>query len=87
MARGWESKNVEAQQADRESSRQAQRPMTPAEQQRAQRRIALDLARARASADLERATHPAHRAMLTAALADIDQQLAALDQPPSDPGR
>ena len=87
MARGWESKNVEAQQADRESSRQTQRPMTPEEQQRAQRRHALDMTRARVSADLERATRQAHRVMLTAALADIDRELAALDHPLLDPSR
>ena len=87
MARGWESKNVEAQQADRESSRQTQRPLTAEEQERAQRHQALGLARARTSADLERATRPAHRAMLTTALADIDRELAVLDQPPSQPGR
>ena len=87
MARGWESKNVEAQQADRESSRQTQRPMTAEEQHRAQRRQGLVLARARAASDLERATRPAHRAMLTTALADIDRELSALDEPPSEPRR
>ena len=77
MARGWESKDVESQQ---EQLRQA-RESAPARVRNArvaeQRRV-LQLARARASADFARAVAPAHREMLTQALAAIDAQLQAL---------
>jgi len=76
MARGWESKGVESQQADRETSPSgpAEAP-SPEEQARLERRRTLELARARAAADLARATHPSHQRMLEAALKAIDEQL------------
>jgi hypothetical protein len=76
MARGWESKNVEAQQAERE--RPADRTQGPADPARATRRKGLELARARVAADLEAATNVRHRAMLEAALADLDRQIRDL---------
>jgi len=79
MARGWESKGVEAQQADRESQEAATAALTPEEAARRERRTTLELARARAAADLSRATHPSHQAMLQAALRAIDEQLRVLD--------
>ena len=76
MARGWESKGVEAQQADREQRDQpAAAPLTPEAAAREDRRKTLEMARARAVADLARATHPSHQAMLEAALKAIDEQL------------
>jgi len=79
MARGWESKSVEAQQADRERHEpQDLRPLTPEEVATQARRRTLELARARAVADLGRATHPSHRATLEAALAALDDQLRQL---------
>ena len=75
MARGWESKGVEAQQADQEQPKETPDQLTPAEIVRRDRRRTLELARARAEADLARATHPSHRAMLEAALKAIDEQL------------
>lgn len=45
------------------------------EQARRTRRAGLELARARAAADLERATVPAHKRMLEQALAALDDQL------------
>jgi hypothetical protein len=78
MARGWESKAVEAQQeqsaADRGKADTT--PVTPEEVRRRSRRATLALARARVAADLERATTPAHRAMLQHALEDLDRQLS-----------
>jgi hypothetical protein len=79
MARGFESKSVESQQADRDRPPEpgaADPPLTPEEIARKDRRRTLELARARALADLARATHPSHRAMLNAALKAIDEQLA-----------
>ena len=77
MARGWESKSVEAQQdAARERSRpvakQAEDPVKSAE------RATLMLARQRAVADLQHACAAPHRAMLERAIADLDARLAQL---------
>lgn len=76
MARGWESKSIEAQQD--EASRRSEgtvRAASSQERARQQQRRTLELARARAVADLERATTEAHRAMLLRAIADLDERL------------
>ncbi len=79
MARGWESKSVEAQQEEASRARAGSgRPATPEERARQQRRQTLELARARAAADLERAMTAAHRAMLRQAIADLDDLLDTL---------
>jgi hypothetical protein len=77
MARGWESKAVEAQQdeAARPAAAAAKRPATPQEAARLAQRRTLELARARALADLRVATIPAHRAMLQRTLAALDADL------------
>ena len=83
MARGWESKAVEAQQLERQGPRangDAERH-SPADAERARRRGTLELARARAAADLTRARNAAHTAMLERTIAALDQQLQALDEP------
>lgn len=78
MARGWESKGVEAQQ-DEASRTLVRKPTLTAEQQAvAERRATLELTRARAAADLNRATAPQHRRMLEQAITTIDEQLAQL---------
>ena len=78
MARGWESKAVEAQQ-DEASRERVHKPSLTAEQRViAERRATLALTRARAAADLNRATAPPHRRMLEQAIATIDEQLAQL---------
>ena len=78
MARGWESKNIESQQEEASRRPPAAAPLTPADQQRLARRQSLELARARAAADLSKATVAAHRRMLEQAIAALDQQLADL---------
>jgi hypothetical protein len=76
MARGWESKAVEAQQEEAgRPTRPADRPMTAEEREERRRRAVIELARRKALADLRRATSPVHRAMLTAAIADLDARL------------
>jgi len=52
--------------------------VTTEDRDRADRRHALELARARAAADLERATAPAHRQMLAHAIAALDEQLRSI---------
>ncbi len=79
MARGWESKSVEAQQDAAEAKAPAGPPITPEEAARRERRATLMLARRRVLADLQSACAAAHRAMLERAVADLDAQLAALE--------
>ena len=82
MARGWESKSVEDQQADAEARRQkpASPPVSDTERERQARRMTLGLSRARVLQDLQTACHPSHRAMLEESLAFIDRELEALDR-------
>jgi hypothetical protein len=75
MARGWESKAVEAQQADRDTPASTAPPPSAQEAARLTRRRTLELARARAEADLAAARNTAHRAMLEAAIQALDAQL------------
>ena len=75
MARGWESKHVEDQQAERERRDTAVGPATSAEAERLSRRRTLELARARTAADLAAARNDAHRRTLQAALDDLDARL------------
>ncbi len=83
MARGWESKAIEEQQAARDQSAQAAGPVLSAEEAaRQQQRDSLRLARARVLSDLQRACRPPHRAMLEAALADLDHRLALTEPVP-----
>ena len=80
MARGWESKSIESQQADASADRTKKRALTPEAQAIEAQRRDLSLARARVAADLERATAPAHRQMLEAALADLDARIRKLKE-------
>jgi hypothetical protein len=75
VARGWESKAVEAQQEAAMTARPASGTESPDEARRRGERATLMLARARAMADLQRACAPAHRAMLEQAIADLDERL------------
>ena len=81
MARGWESKSIEAQQEAAAERRAKTAPVTPNDSSRRAERATLSLARTRALADLQRACAPAHRAMLEQAIADLDRRLADLENP------
>ena len=81
MARGWESKSIEAQQEAAAERRTKAAPIAPDESARRSERATLSLARTRALSDLQRACAPAHRAMLEQAIADLDQRIAALENP------
>lgn len=84
MARGWESKGVEAQvEAEVESSQSpkgqsGRGPMTAEQMKRDQERKQLELSRTRIIHDLESATHPNHRKSLEAALAHLDKKIGEL---------
>jgi hypothetical protein len=78
MARGWESKAVEAQQQDFAASTTAPRAVDPAALARQSELATLMLARTRALSDLQRACASAHRAMLEQAIADLDEKIRRL---------
>ncbi len=79
MARGFESKSVEAQQEEAARGRKPARPaQSPEERARVERRRLLELSRKRAESDLSLAVAPAHRRMLEQALAALDAELAKL---------
>ena len=80
MARGWESKSVEAQQDEAARQSPARPPLTAEQRVNAERHRTLELSRARALDDLRRATAPQHRQMLEQALQAIDQQIAELSR-------
>jgi hypothetical protein len=69
MARGFESKDVEFQQAEAERSKTRLPARTSEEREALDRRQTLALALARAEADLAAATSSAHRQMLEQAIA------------------
>jgi hypothetical protein len=77
MARGWESKSIEDQQAEAASPVDKSKPqLTPDQIAGQRRRDGLILTRKRALQQLEAAQHPEHRKMLEKALSDIDSELA-----------
>ena len=78
MARGFDSKFVEAQQEEATRTHTVRPPMTAEQREAAGRRATLELARSRAGDDLSRAKAPAHRRMLEQAIAALDDQLARL---------
>jgi hypothetical protein len=80
MARGWESKSIEAQQDDAARDRPRRPALTEEQRAIAARRRMLELTRARATDDLSRATARHHRQMLKQALAAIDDQLDKLNR-------
>jgi hypothetical protein len=75
MARGFESKDVEFQQAEAERARVSGPALTAEERDALARRRTLELALACARADLALARTPAHRQMLASAIAALQQQL------------
>lgn len=75
MARGFESKDVEFQQAEKEREKQLGRALTREERDAQTRRQTIELALARARADLDAARTPAHRQMLADAIAALERQL------------
>jgi hypothetical protein len=81
MARGWESKSIEEQQAEAsESKRRTGKPQSP-EQQALRRQIdGLELSRKSIKRQLQSATHARHRQMLEESLAELDRQLRKLDK-------
>jgi hypothetical protein len=80
MARGWESKDVEAQVVDVETKKSPSNyePKTAEQHLREQSIKDLQMSRTRITNDLAAATHPNHRRSLEAALAHLDKKIAEL---------
>ena len=78
MARGWESKSVEEQQAEMlERRKPVHSALSLDGQQRNRKRDGLLLSRKHLSQQLEAATNPGHRRMLEQAIAELDRQLSS----------
>jgi len=75
MARGFESKDVEFQQAEAERGKSLGRELTADERAAREKRRTLELALARVTADRDAAQSPVHRQMLDRAVAELHAQL------------
>lgn len=81
MARGWESKSIEAQQAQAsEKPAKSRPPMSAKEAARAREKGNLHLARQRVWHQLESTGNARHRTLLQAELTDLDQKLSRLEE-------
>ena len=81
MARGWESKAVEAQMEEAEKralKKTRLDELTPEERARRDRLESLRLSRARTLTQLEHATRPAHRAVLQRTLQALEAEIDEL---------
>jgi len=78
MARGFESKDVEFQQAEAARLKMLRRALTPAEREAQSARRTLELALAKARADRRAATSDTHRRMLDQAIASLEIELRRL---------
>ena len=81
MARGWESKDVEAQVESGQAPKGHYGNNAKSAEQisREQERKGLQLSRTRIAHDLESATNPNHRKSLEAALAHLDKKISDLE--------
>ena len=76
MARGWESKSVEAQQAEAgEKPNQSRTKMSPEDAEAFREKENLRLARQRVLQQLEASTNPRHRKLMQESLAHLDAKL------------
>jgi len=80
VARGWESKSVEAQQAEAgEKPARSRKPMSAEEAARWRDKENLRLSRQRVLQQLQASAHPRHRKLLQDALADLEEKLSRLE--------
>jgi hypothetical protein len=77
MARGFESKDVEFQQAEAARARTFRRSLAPDERGAQDETRALELSLTRARSELASARTAAHRQMLLSAIASLEERLAA----------
>lgn len=85
MARGWESKSVEAQQEEAAQNRTSAKPhLTREEADRARDIANLRLTLNRVIEQLAISTNPRYRAMLDLARNDLERQIEACERERSD---
>jgi hypothetical protein len=77
MARGFESKDIEFQQAEAERKASVRRAPTEAQRQASAERQTLELTITHVKHELATATSDAHRRMLASALEDLERRRAA----------
>ena len=81
MARGWESKSVEAQQAEAVDKSAPRRPKMSATEAAASReKESLRLSRQRVLQQIEASSNPRHRKLLEDALTDLEAELRRLEE-------
>ena len=81
MARGWESKSVEAQQDEAaQLSSESRIRLTPEQAARSREHENLRLSRQTVLQQIESSQHPRHRKVLQDALADLDQKLSQFEK-------
>ena len=79
MARGWESKSVEEQQAEfSKGSRETKKDVSVEDARKATERERLKLARANVENQLKVAQNPRYKELLTRELAELDRQIESL---------
>jgi hypothetical protein len=80
MARGWESKSVEAQIDMAEAHRPTKLKIVPRTEslEVIRKKETILLSRTRVVRDLDNAQNPRYKAVLTKALADLDAQLTSI---------
>ena len=80
MARGWESKSIEAQQSEAaERSHTPGKKLSPEEAARFRDRETVRLARQRILEQIEAARNPRHKKLLEMGLAELDERLRRLE--------
>ena len=82
MTKAWESKSVESQVQDSQAKGRGKRgeKLTPVQVDARRRREVLILSRSRVERDLQASQNQRYRDHLTRALADIEAQIAALEE-------
>ena len=79
MARGWESKSIEAQQEEASSSKSSGRPRLTREGADRQRKMeSLQLSLRRIAEQMEHIQNARHRQMLEQARTDLEREIEAL---------
>jgi hypothetical protein len=84
MARGWESKSVEAQ-IELAGQREAKQVTDPAQAELRRQRESLLLSRRRILSEIEDCHNPRYRELLTRSLEHVDQKIEMLGQCETEP--
>ena len=78
MARGWESKSIEAQMEEPLVSSAGKPHLSPEQIEAKQKRETLMLTKKKLEADMERSSNPRHQEMLKQAIEEVDARLKAV---------